>query len=193
MAVVHLFLGGDKLFQFPATWTATVYPWELIYCPQHASKQGSGCQCLAFSTQTQALMQATARWGCRNTVRESAPKADWEKDPLPYGRLEPASAVHQIRCTAHWATSSRSLVTELRSEWKDFLSATFHMHPVPHHNTHHSQTLFTVCTVILQLPTMPPFWCSFPADPVNQKCKLEPVKLEKQVGASKTWNASWSQ
>ena len=160
-----------------------MYPWELIHCLQYASTQGYGCQCLGFLTRTRALMHATARWGCRNTVRlrESALRVGWEKDPLLYGRLEPISAAHQIQCTAHWATSSRSLVTELWSEWKDFLSATFHMHPVPHHNTHHSQTL-----VILQLPTMP-------QATILMQFSCWSCELEMQVTASKTWNANYSQ
>ena len=29
--------------------------------------------------------------GCINTVRESALRVDWEKNPLPHGGIEPAS------------------------------------------------------------------------------------------------------
>ena len=37
-------------------------------------------------------MHAIAHWGCTDTVRESALKVDWEKNPLPHRGIEPASA-----------------------------------------------------------------------------------------------------
>ena len=47
-------------------------------CVQYfpVSKQWYGCQCWGFLTCTRMSMHATAHGGCRDTVRESALKAD---------------------------------------------------------------------------------------------------------------------
>ena len=66
-------------------------------CVQYlgVSKQWYGCQCLWVLMCTQLLMQAIAHGGCANTVRESALKADWEKNPVHHRGLEPESVLLQ--------------------------------------------------------------------------------------------------
>ena len=52
------------------------------------------------------LMHAIARGGCTNSIRASALKADWEKNPLLHRGIEPQSVLH----LAVW---SDALPTEL--------------------------------------------------------------------------------
>jgi len=61
-------------------------------CVPHfpVSKQWSVFEIL---TRTQTLMHAIAHEGCTYTVRESALKADLEKNPLPHPGLKPASVL----------------------------------------------------------------------------------------------------
>ena len=49
------------------------------------------CQCLGFSTCAHILIGAFAHGGCQYTVRESAPKTDWNENPRPHRGIEPAS------------------------------------------------------------------------------------------------------
>ena len=56
------------------------------YC--RVSRQWYGCQIFNMCT------NVDAHGGCTDTVRESALKADWEKNPLPHQVLEPMSALH---------------------------------------------------------------------------------------------------
>ena len=64
-------------------------------CVQYfrVSKQWYGCQRLGFLTCTQMLVNVTAHLGCVDTVRESAPEADWKKNALLHQGLEPASVL----------------------------------------------------------------------------------------------------
>ena len=61
---------------------------------------------LGLLTCAQLLMHAIAHGGCTDTVRESALKADWEKNTLPYRGIVPASALRL-------AFEADSLPTEL--------------------------------------------------------------------------------
>ena len=38
----------------------------------------------AFKKPPQMIVHAIAHWSCMNTVRESALKDDWKKNPLPH-------------------------------------------------------------------------------------------------------------
>ena len=49
------------------------------------------CGNLGFLRCAQLLMHAISHGGCTDTVRESAPEADWEKNLLPHRGLEHAS------------------------------------------------------------------------------------------------------
>ena len=157
MAVVHLFFGRDKLFQFPAS-----VPWELICCLQYASKQGYGCQCLGFLTWTQALMHATAHWGCRNTVRVCTESrlgerslAVWETwthisgAPGP-SKLHPRDPCHR---TVIWV--------------KGFSECYISHAPSTTPTTARHFSRFVLSSYSYQQCHKPPFWCNFPADPVN--------------------------
>ena len=77
-------------------------------CVQYfpVSRQWYGCQCLGFLTCTQMLMHAIAHRGCTDTVRESALKADWDKNPLPYQGLKPVPVFapgFSVGCSTSWA------------------------------------------------------------------------------------------
>ena len=59
-------------------------------CVQHfcVSSQWYGCECLGFLICAQMLMHAIAHRGCTDTVRESALRADWEKNPWSHWGIE---------------------------------------------------------------------------------------------------------
>ena len=64
-----------------------------------------------YLTCAQMLTHAIAHEGCTDTVRESALKVDWEKNPLPHRGIEPATAGY----STNW-TRRPHLVTVLRPQ-----------------------------------------------------------------------------
>ena len=104
----HFFYGGHPFFMWPFSIPLPLgqphsifegWPHVLLYF--HQSKQWYGCQRVGFSTCTQIFMHLIARRSWTNTVRNSAMKAGWEKNPLLHQGVKPASTV----CwTQHWIT-----------------------------------------------------------------------------------------
>ena len=70
--------------------TTHLYQCVQCFC---VSRQRYGCQRLGFLRCTEVSMHAVAHVGCMDTVRGSALKVDWEKNPLPQQGLEPVSVL----------------------------------------------------------------------------------------------------
>ena len=105
MAQVNIFFSN-----FPATSMAKFHLWGLttvccLFCTNCSVQTVIGLSMLGIIMCTHMLMHAIACAGCFNTIRESALKVDWEKNPLTHWRAKPALVAQVTQHSRHWATS----------------------------------------------------------------------------------------
>ena len=83
--------------------SSTIHSYRCVqyFC---VSRQWYGCQHWGFLKCAQMLMHVIAHRDCTDTRRESAPKVDWEKNPLLYWRLKP-EVINALGFLFRWATN----------------------------------------------------------------------------------------
>ena len=77
-------------------------------------------------TCAQMLMHAIAHGDVRTHLRESSPKVDWEKNPVPHWGIEPASAAWWSDALTNWATSHPEHQCLMRSAPSEILHPSLH-------------------------------------------------------------------